>query len=111
MATILLAFSTWLMVGSPTASAQSLFANLSGTVLDPNGAVVSGAKVEVTNESTTVARNFVTNDTGFFSATQLPTGSYRVTVQAAGFKKWVGSGIALQSSDNKTISIPLKVGA
>jgi hypothetical protein len=111
MATILVALSTWLLVDSPAASAQSLFANLSGTVTDSTGAVVSGAKVDVTSESTKVARHLVTNATGYFSITELPTGSYSVTVQAKGFEKWVGSGIVLQSSDDKSISIPLQVGA
>jgi hypothetical protein len=111
MVTILLALSTWLLVGSPAASAQSIFANLSGTVTDSTGAAVAGAKVEVVGEATKVARTQVTNSTGFFSLTELPTGSYSVTVQAKGFERWVGSGILLQSSDQKSINIALKVGS
>jgi len=72
MVTILLALSTWLLVGSPAASAQSIFANLSGTVTDSTGAAVAGAKVEVVGEATKVARTQVTNSTGFFSLTELP---------------------------------------
>ena len=111
MVTILLALSTWLLVDSPAASAQSIFANLSGTVTDSTGAAVAGAKVEVIGEATQVARHEVTNSTGFFSLTELPTGSYNVTVQGKGFEKWVGSGILLQSTDSKAINIVLKVGA
>jgi hypothetical protein len=110
MVTILLALSTWLLVDSPAASAQSIFANLSGTVTDSSGAAVVGAKVEVMGEATKVGRSEVTNSTGFFSLTELPTGSYSVTVQAKGFEKWIGSGILLQSTDNKDINISLKVG-
>jgi len=111
MVTILLALSTWLLVGSPAAFAQSIFANLSGTVTDSTGAAVAGAKVEVMGEATKVGRSEVTNSTGFFSLTELPTGSYSVTVQARGFEKWVGSGSLLQSSDNRAINIGLKVGS
>jgi hypothetical protein len=109
--TILLALTTWLLLDSPAASAQTIFANLSGTVTDSTGAVVPGAKVEVTNEATKVSWHLVSNSTGFFSVTELPTGSYSVTVMAKGFEKWVGSGIALLSSDDKSIKVPLKVGA
>jgi len=111
MVTILFALSAWLLAGCPAALAQSIFANLSGTVVDPSGAAVSGAKVDVKNESTNVVRHLVSNSTGFFSVTELPTGSYSVTVLAEGFEKWVGTGIVLQSTDDKTLSIPLKIGS
>src|SRR5947209_314064 len=97
--------------GSPTALAQSIYANLSGTVTDTSGAVVAGAKVSVQNSDTNVVRLYVTNGAGYFSATQLPTGKYNVTVEARGFEKWQGSGIVLQGADEKSLTIPLKVGA
>jgi len=101
----------FLLSGSPAAFAQSVFANLSGTVTDSKGAVIPGAKVEVLNEGSKVARHAVTNKAGFFSLTQLPTGSYTVTVEFKGFQKWEGSGIDLNSNDDKTLGIPLKVGS
>ena len=97
--------------GPPAATAQSIFANLSGTVTDTSGAVVAGAKISVQNSATKVVRQFVTNNEGYFSATQLPIGSYDVTVEAKGFQKWHGSGIVLQGADDKTLNIPLKIGA
>ena len=100
-----------LLSGSPVALAQSIFANLSGTVTDSNGAVVPGAKVSVENAESKVIRGFVTNGAGFFSATELTTGTYNVSVEAKGFEKWDGSGIILNSGDDKTISVPLKVGS
>ena len=81
-----------LLTGSKAAFAQSIFANLSGTVTDTNGAVLQGAKVSVQNTDTKVSRQFVTNSSGFFSATQLPTGIYSVTVEAKGFQQWEGHG-------------------
>ncbi len=79
--------------------------------MDANGAVVIGAKVNIENASTKIVRTLVTNSSGFFSVTELPTGTYNVSVEAKGFEKWQGSGIVLNASDDKTLNIPLKVGA
>jgi hypothetical protein len=95
----------------PAASAQSIFANLTGTVTDTTGAVVAGAKVTILNTSSKVSAQQTTNSAGFFSATQLPAGTYNVSASAKGFQKWEANGIILNSSDNRTISISLKVGA
>src|ERR1019366_4025301 len=99
-----------LLTGAPAAFAQTIFANLSGTVTDPSGAVVAGAKIGIQNAQTQVVRQLVTNGAGYFSATELPTGGYDVSVEVKGFKKWQGTGIALNSSDDKTIDIRLEVG-
>ena len=95
----------------PAAFAQSIFASLSGTVTDSNGAVIPDAKVRVENDATKIISQFVTNKVGYFSASQLPIGTYSVTVEATGFQKWQGAGIVLDASDARTLSIPLKVGA
>jgi hypothetical protein len=99
-----------LLAGPPAARAQTIFANLSGTVTDSSGAVVPGAKISIENAETQVVRQAVTNGAGFFSATQLPTGAYNVSAEANGFKKWRGTGIVLNSSDNKTLNIALEIG-
>ena len=59
---------------------------LQGVVRDPNGAVISGATVHVTNLDTGVTTNATTNNEGFFSANNLQPGrNYRVAVDAKGF--------------------------
>ena len=95
---------------TPTALAQSIFAHLSGTVTDSSGAVVPGARVTVTNTATRITQQLVSNKEGYFSVAQLPIGTYEVSVQAKGFEKWVGTGIVLNASDVKDLSIPLRVG-
>ena len=100
----------WTMC-SPVAIAQSIFANLSGTVTDTTGAVVSGAKVTVQNSGTKVVRQLTTNSAGYFSATQLTTGTYNVTAEGKGFEKYQATGIVLNSSDDKTLNISLRIGA
>jgi hypothetical protein len=100
-----------MLLGSSAASAQSIFAGLSGTVSDSNGAVIPGAKILVENNATKITQQLVTNKEGYFSATQLPIGSYNVSVEATGFQKWQGTGIVLDASDIRSLNIPLKVGA
>ena len=99
------------MPGAPAALAQSIFANLSGTAMDSGGGVIQGVKVLIENERTKVVRQTITDKAGFFSVTQLPVGTYTVTAETRGFEKWQGSGIVLQSGDDKSLSISLKVGA
>ncbi len=106
-----LVVAAFVMVLPAAAFAQSIFATLSGTVSDPAGAVIPGAKVEVQNLDTKVIRATVTDKSGYFSATQLPIGTYNVTVVAKGFEQWVGTGIALHGMDVRTLNIPMKVGA
>ena len=100
-----------MLIGSSTAFAQSIFGSISGTVVDPTGAVVPGAKVSVTNNATNVVHQAVANKEGYFVAGQLPVGTYNVSVAAKGFESWNGTGIELNASDEKTLTIPLKVGA
>src|ERR1035437_850095 len=99
-----------MLLGSSAAFAQSIFGSLSGTVMDPTGAVVPGAKINVQNDATKVTQQYVTNKDGYFSATQLPVGTYSVSVTAKGFENWNGTGIVLNASDVRTVSINLKVG-
>ena len=99
-----------LLSGPPAAQAQSIFASLSGTVTDSSGAAVPDAKVSVENADTKVIRRFVTNSSGFFSATNLSTGTYNVSVEAKEFQKWQGTGIVLNASDVRSLTIPLKIG-
>lgn len=108
---VVAALAALLVMFIPAAAAQSIFANLSGTVTDTTGAVVSGAKVTVQNSDTKVVRQLITNSAGYFSATQLPTGSYTVSAEGKGFVKYQATGIVLNSSDEKTLNISLKVGA
>jgi len=108
---MLVALSISLLGGSPAALAQSIFANLSGTITDSNGALIPGAKVTIVNGASNIAQHLVSNKEGFFSAAQLPVGTYSVSVEAKGFEKWNGEGIVLNASDVRSLTIPLKVGA
>jgi hypothetical protein len=92
-----------------TASAQSIFADLSGTVRDVSGAVIAGAQVAATNTSSQVVYRSVTNHEGYFSFTTLPFGAYDVKATANGFGTWVAKGVVLHPSDSKALNVELKV--
>src|SRR5215469_1447606 len=106
----LIAACAALMFLTPTSFAQSFFATLTGTVTDASGAVVPGATVSIQNAATKVTRQIKTNSAGFFSATNLPSGTYNMTAEASGFERWHATGIELQGSDDKTVNIAMKVG-
>src|SRR5258706_7419476 len=57
-----------------------------GTVTDPQGAVVSGAKVSITNAGTGQAISLATNSAGAYNSGALQSGSYTVQISAAGFR-------------------------
>ncbi|MGH9841875.1 MAG: carboxypeptidase-like regulatory domain-containing protein [Blastocatellia bacterium] len=71
------------------ASAQT--AQLTGRITDAGGAVVAEAAVTVTQASTGVTRETVSNDEGYFTVPLLPPGEYQITVQKQEFPVGVGS--------------------
>src|ERR1017187_2411698 len=101
-----------LMTGSVLARAQEVSGNISGTVVDAAGAVVSGATVTLTNtDRAYVERILTTNKAGYYSATSLPLGTYSVTVAMKGFKTATETGIVLNASDELKVDEKLAVGA
>ena len=73
---------------APSLMAQSLVSgDLTGTVTDPSGAVVSGATVMVKNDATGASRTTTTGANGAYRFSLLPPGNYTVTANAQGFSK------------------------
>src|SRR5215467_9656585 len=64
-------------------------ATLNGTVTDPSGAAVPGAKVMAKNSATGVERSTTSTAEGLYNFAGLPVGVYELTVEAQGFKKLV----------------------
>lgn len=84
---------------------------IQGTVLDPQGSAVTGAKVTVTNQDTGVSHDTVTSAQGFYRASELPPGTYTVTVEATGFKQSISKDIIVEAEQSRGFDISLQVGA
>jgi outer membrane receptor protein involved in Fe transport len=91
------------------AFAQST-SSVSGTVTDPAGAVIAGAKVEVTNQSTGVQSNSETDAAGAYLFPSLPIGIYTVNITASGFELAVVKNLKLEVASSITQNVQLKVG-
>jgi hypothetical protein len=98
-----------LLVLCPAASAQAT-AQISGTVTDQTGAVLPGVEVTATQTDTGIARNTVTNETGFYVLPNLPIGPYSVEASLPGFRTFVQSGLILQVNSSPVINPVLEVG-
>ena len=94
--------------------AQTTAGSISGSVQDAQAAVIPGAKVTLTNDAqgAASAREMVTTPEGLFVFTPVLPGKYTITVESAGFKKYVQAGIPLDVSDKLGLPpIKLEVGA
>ena|SRR6478752_3717162 len=79
--------------------AQTDRGTITGTVADSTSAVIPGASVTATNTETTAKYETVSTETGNYTLTQLPVGTYAVTVELPGFKKYIRQGITVLSSN------------
>ena len=84
-------------------------ADLSGTVTDPNGAVVAGAQVSLRDEARAFERTTVTDDEGAYQFLLVPPGRYTLTVEAKGFTKLVNTGVVLTIGQSAELPVALKV--
>src|SRR5947209_3714114 len=95
----------------PSAFAQTTVGtgSIVGTVTDPSGAVVSGAKVTITNAGTGQVMNLTTNSSGAYASGALAPGNYKVQISGKGFKT-VNQGIAVQVGNTATVNAKLELG-
>src|SRR5581483_3532793 len=93
----------------PALYAQTDTARLTGTVADPNGAVVAGATVTVTNLGTGKTVETQTGPEGSYTIPGLPPGSYKVDVKQSGFKT-VSQQITLQTQQVAVLNPVLQIG-
>jgi hypothetical protein len=90
---------------------QNITALLTGTVTDSSGAVVQGAAITIHNKDTNSDVTTVKSDeSGVYAANELPVGNYTVTVQAAGFRKYVANDVVLHVGEHHALDIKLTVG-
>jgi Carboxypeptidase regulatory-like domain/TonB-dependent Receptor Plug Domain len=86
-------------------------ASLSGTVHDPQGGAVAGAKVILKDAGGATHLESATSNEGFYTFPIIQPGTYTVTIEAPGFKKFVKSGIVVNASDRQSIGVTvLEIG-
>src|SRR5712692_8464957 len=82
----------------------------SGVVTDQTGAVVPGAEVKVTNLGTSFTVMVKTDGNGLYRVAELPVGTYKIEVSAAGFKKAVHTNLALNAGTTQRVDFQLTLG-
>lgn len=82
-----------LVLGVTNLPAQGTTGQISGTVTDPNGAVVAGASVKITSSETGQTRNTATNEDGIYSFQLLPVGRYSVEITAQNFQAFKAEAV------------------
>ncbi|HUS06093.1 MAG TPA: TonB-dependent receptor, partial [Bryobacteraceae bacterium] len=107
----LIAFSVFVFTLSAFAQSEVGTASLNGTVTDPTGAAVSGAKVTAANVATGLTRTTQTREAGLYSLLRLPVGTYDVTIEASGFKTVKRAAVPLSIGAVATLDVLLELGA
>ena len=85
--------------------------DLSGTVVDPNDAVVAGATVTARNLATGLSRSVTTGTDGSYTLIGLPPGDYEVTAEAPTFKKIAISPVRLTVGQAAELRVKMEIGA
>lgn len=107
-----------LWMGAAAVLAAAAFAQMTvtgsimGTVIDPSGDVIAGARVTLTSEHTGETRNAVTADTGSFNLLAVPADTYSLRVEHAGFKTFQRTGLVLTANARLAVgNLQLEIGA
>ena len=101
----------FLLAGSGFAQSEAGSATLNGTVTDPTGASVPGAKVTATNKNTGFTRETETSAAGLYNLVRLPAGMYEISAAATGFKSASRNDVSLNVGSVVTLDFSMSVGA
>ena len=100
-----------LLLVSLSAFAQSDRGTITGTVSDPTGAVIPGVGILATNVETGARHETATTETGNYTLAQLPSGTYQLSAELPGFKKYVRQGISVLVAQTLRLDVTLDVGS
>lgn len=107
----------WILVGclalllsTTTASGQAVYGNIIGTVTDPQGNAVAGAKVTVTSTTKGTSFEGTANDSGNYTVTHLIPDTYSVKIEATGFKTYNVASIQIFADQDARVDAPLQIG-
>jgi len=108
-AVLLLAFFSVLVGPETKAQGVGTSADLTGTVSDPSGGNVPGAKVTVTDTAKGLQRTAMTDEHGSYRLSGLPPANYKVSVEHAGFQSEDMNGVALTVGQTMVLDFHLKL--
>jgi hypothetical protein len=104
----LVVFCTLLLTFSALAQVQN--GQFTGIVTDPSGAAIPNAKLTVTNIATALSVSLTTNQSGLFSARELPPGNYKITAEAPGFKTLTNANLVLNAGAVQRVDMKMELG-
>src|SRR5947199_9249758 len=108
--TLLLCLAILLPIGGP-AAAQSTLGAVLGTVTDPSGAGVGNARLTLTDVGTNQAQTVSSASNGNYEFSLVSPSTYRLEVEAAGFKRFVRSELIVNVSQRLALNVGLDLGA
>jgi hypothetical protein len=91
--------------------AQTSVGQITGTVTDPSGGVISGAAITITDTATQAIRTATTDDSGFFISVDLPIGDYSVEAVKTGYRSEKRTGFSVVADAHLSANFQLQVGA
>ncbi|MBS1841312.1 MAG: TonB-dependent receptor [Acidobacteria bacterium] len=98
-----------ILVSAGIAAAQNT-ASLSGTVMDPQGLAVRGAKITLTSNATGAERGITSNDDGHYTFVGLSPGTYKMTVDGgANFALYINESLTVSVGENATFDVRLEL--
>src|SRR5579862_6267774 len=98
------------IVGAPRASAQAVYGSIFGTITDPSGAAVAGAKVTVTSAAKGTTVETTTNSDGNYSVTHLIPDNYNIRAEGSGFKAFEAKNINVSADAGSRVDGQFQVG-
>src|SRR5580704_13770476 len=99
------------LLNAPRLSGQAVFGSIIGTVTDPQGNAVVGAKVTVTSTTKSFTYDTTTNESGNYSVTHLIPDTYKVHVEATGFKTYDVPSVSVSADTSASVDAAMQVGA
>jgi hypothetical protein len=103
-------FCAFMLLGFAATARAQFRAAIQGTVTDPAGAVIGQATVTLTNNGTAKTQQTTTSGEGFYRFSELPPGTYTVTVEKTGFKKNTVDGVVVNAEQVQGLDVTLTTG-
>ena len=108
---LLLVFCLAFLLCANTASGQAVYGSIIGTVTDPQGNAIAGAKVTVTSIGKGTVSETTTNESGNYDVTHLIPDAYKVKIESPGFKSYDVASVQVSADTAAHIDAQLQVGA